>query len=128
MIISKEIKKAGEYLQKVRLSIGLSQRDFPKAVNEWLQKHGFKSRTCKRTIQQQEQGQRDVRGTTNAIKVGFANVTGADIKGFYTEEEAKALRFLAVLIIKSDTGIEVSYDSLCDTAKKQAIDKNQIIR
>lgn len=128
MILPKGIKKAGEYLQKARLSIGLSQRDFPKAVNEWLQKHDFKSRTCKRTIQQQEQGQRDVRGTTNAIKVAIAKVTGADIKGFYTEEEIKVLRFLAVLMIKSDTGIEVSYDSLCDTAKKQAIDKNQIIR
>lgn len=123
MILSKGIKKAGDYLQKARLSIGLSQREFPKAVNEWLQKHGFKSRTCKRTIQQQEQGQRDVRGTTNAIKVGFANVTGVDIKGFYTEEEVKALRFLATLIIKSDTGIEVSYDSLCDTVRNQAIDK-----
>lgn len=120
MILSKGIKKAGDYLQKARLSIGLSQRDFPKAVNEWLEKHDFKSRTCKRTIQQQEQGQRDVRGTTNAIKVGFANVTGADIKGFYTEEEVKAIRFLATLIIKSDTGIEVSYDSLCDTVKKQS--------
>lgn len=120
MKIPKEIKIAGEYLQNARLSTKLSQRDFPKDVNEWLEKNNFKSRTCKRTIQQQEQGQRDVRGTTNAIKVGFANVTGADIKGFYTEEEVKALRFLAVLMIKSDTGIEVSYDSLCDTVKKQS--------
>lgn len=118
MNILKEIKKAGEYLQNARLKINLSQSKFPVAVNEWLKKHGFKSRTCKRTVQQQEQGQRDVRGTTNAIKVAIAKVTGADIKGFYSEEENKALRFLVELVIESDTGIKKSYDEICNDIKK----------
>lgn len=119
MYIPKEIKEAGEYLQSSRNSIKLSQSKFPVEVNKWLKENDFKSRTCKRTVQQQEQGQRDVRGTTNAIKVAIAKVTGADIKGFYSEEENKALRFLVELVIESDTGIKKSYNEICNNIKNK---------